>query len=178
MKLMFRGLMGLAAIALEAGSAMAAAPEPYNDAFFVRPHATAQAMLQDRADCRTQALHMSDTAASYSNPQYGALSAMGSALDEDALHDGGLHKRLQQAVFNDCMKQKGWTEADPTSTEIRELKASQHHPELLDAWLKAHEPAEPPPAPPATPAPPAPTAQTVKASAPAAATAPAVKAAN
>jgi hypothetical protein len=177
MKLMYLGLAGLAAAAaLEAGPALAAR-QAYEDAFFVRPHATAQAMLQDRSDCRNQADHMSDTAASYSNPQYGALSAMGSALDEDALHDGGLHKRLQQAVFNDCMKQKGWTAADPTSAEARELKASQHHPELLDAWLKAHEPAEPPPAPPAAPAP---TAQTVKAAAPAAAaaTTPATKTAN
>jgi hypothetical protein len=174
MKLMYLGLVGLAAAVLEAGPALAAR-QAYDDAFFVRPHATAQAMLQDRSDCRSQADHMSDTAASYSNPQYGALSAMGSALDEDALHDGGLHKRLQRAVFTDCMKQKGWTPADLSEPETRELtRALPHHPEALDAWLKAHEPAEAPPAPPAPPAP----AQTVKTSAPAAAAAPAVKAAN
>lgn len=141
MKLMLIGLAGL--IAAAAVAAPALAREPYDDAFFVKPQATAQAFFQDRTSCRTQALHMSDNAAAYSNPQYGAISAMGSALDEDALHEGGLHERLQRAVFNDCMKQLGWSPADLTPAETHELmKASPHHPEPLDAWLKAHEPAE------------------------------------
>jgi hypothetical protein len=163
MKLQVIGLMALATAA--AGIDPALAREPYDDAFFVRPHATASAMLQDRSDCRGQALHMSDSAAAYSNPQYGALSAMGSALDEDALHDGGLRKRLQRAVFEDCMKQKGWTAADPSGSDLHELmKASARRPVALDAWLKTHEPAE-------TAAAVAPAAQPVKTAAPATAAA-------
>lgn len=175
MRQMILALVGVATAAVEAGPALADRL-PYEDVFFVRPHATAQAMLQDRADCRTQALHMSDSAAFYSNPQYGALSAMGSALDEDALHDGGLRKRLQRAVLNDCMKQKGWTPADPTQAEAHDLtKASLSHPAALDVWLKAHEPAEPPPAP---PAPAQVQAEATKTATPAAAPSPTAKAAN
>ena len=141
------------ALALAAAGVLAAAPawarDLYDDAFFVRPHATAADLFQDRAQCRDTASHMSDTDASYSNPRYGALSAMGSALDEDALHDGGLHGRLQRAVFDDCMKQRGWTPAEVSNDESRMLlRANARHPDALDAWLKAHEPPpEPSPAP-------------------------------
>lgn len=147
-------LAGLAAATT--GAVPALAREPYDDAFFVRPQATAQDLLHDRADCRNQAQHIGDTAAAYSNPQYGALSAMGSALDEDALHEGGLHERMQKAAFAECMRRLGWTPADLSPEETRELmRAAAHHPEALDAWLKAHEPAPDPPAPPSPPPAPA-----------------------
>lgn len=134
-------------LATTAGTALAR--DVYDDAFFVRTQASAGEMFKDRTDCRATAEHLSDTASSYSNPQYGALSAMGSALDEDALHDGGLRKRLQRAVFYDCMREKGWTPAEVSAEDLRALmRADARHPQLLDAWLKAHEP---PPAP--TPAP-------------------------
>lgn len=124
----------------------AQAHELYDDLFFVRTGASAAELFQDRADCRNTAVHMGDTSAAYSNPQYGAISAMGSALDEDALHDGGLRLRLQQAVFTDCMKRKGWVQATPTAEETKLLmRASLRHPEPLNDWLKSHEP--PPPAP-------------------------------
>jgi len=140
----------LAAAATLAISAPALAHDVYDDVFFVRTQASAVQLFKDRADCRTTAEHMNDTAAFYSNPQYGALSAMGSALSEDALHDGGLTKRLQRAVFDDCMKEKGWTAQDVSRDDLRTLmRADASHPQALDAWLKAHEPPPAPPAPPA-----------------------------
>ncbi len=118
-----------------------------NATFFVRPAATAAAMFSDRAQCVREAASMGSTASAYSNPEYGALSAMGSALNEDALHEGGIHKRMQHAILIDCMKRLGWTQLDPAPDEARPVaKASLRHPEALDAWLKAHEP------PPAAPA--------------------------
>jgi hypothetical protein len=120
----------------------ALAREVYDDAYFVKPKGTAAAMFQDRDGCRRQAQGLGGGSASYSNPQYGALNAMGSALDEDQLHEGGIHKRLQRAVFEDCMKRLGWSPLDPTADEHRAVgRASPRHPEALDAWLKAHEPA-------------------------------------
>ena len=140
-----------AGCALAAVASAAQAREPYDDAFFVRQHASAAELYEDRAACRNAAEHMSDTDAAYSNPEYGALSAMGSALDEDALHEGGLHKRLQQAVFMHCMEKKGWISAAPSDAEAKILmRASLRHPEALNQWLLAHEPPPPPiPAPPA-----------------------------
>jgi hypothetical protein len=130
-----------------AGAALAT--EPYQDGFFVKRGATARQMFQDRAECARTALTMGDTAALYSNPEYGALAAMGSALDEDSLHEGGIHKRLQRAVVNDCMKRLGWAVLDPEPDEARTIaRASPKHPEALDAWLKTHEPPEPAPVPP------------------------------
>ena len=106
-----------------AAASSASAAEPFNDAY-----------------------SLNSGAAAYSNPEYGALSAMGSALDEDALHEGGLHKRMQRAVLVDCMRRLGWTQLDPGPDEVKVVaKASPRHPEALDAWLKAHEPAAPPP---------------------------------
>ena len=150
-------LAGIAAGMAAAEPALAR--DSYDEAFFVRTHATAQDLFHDRTGCRQETLHMGDTAAAYSDPEYGALSAMGSALDEDALHEGGLHKRMQQAVFTNCMKRQGWTPADPGADETKLLvKAANRHPETVDAWLKAHEP---PPAPP-SPSQPDPAPQTLK----------------
>jgi len=138
------------------GVSAAQAREPYDDVFFVRQHASAAELFDDRAACRNAAQHMSDADAAYSNPEYGALSAMGSALDEDALHEGGLHKRLEQAVFMHCMEKKGWVSAAPSDEELKVLmRASPRHPDAVNAWLSAHEP---PPAP--IPAPEAPAVKT------------------
>ncbi len=135
-------MLALAATASLLAAGAAQARDVYDDVFFVRAHASAGDLFQDRADCRTAATHMSDADAAYSNPQYGALSAMGSALDEDALHEGGLHKRLERAVFEHCMKTKGWALAEPAAEELKQLlRASPHRPQAIDAWLKAHEPA-------------------------------------
>ncbi len=134
--------LALAAAATVLAAGAAQAREAYDEVFFVRAHASAADLFQDRAACRAAAANMSDTDAAYSNPEYGALSAMGSALDEDALHEGGLHKRLERAVFEHCMKRKGWSLAQPTGEELKPLlRASPHHPQAIDAWLKAHEPA-------------------------------------
>ncbi len=138
-----------ASLALAAGAAQAR--ELYDDIFFVRAHATAPDLFADRIECRRAADHMRDTDSSYSNPQYGALSAMGSALDEDSLHDSGLSQRVHRAVFEDCMRHKGWTEADVPPGDLKLLlRADARHPGPIDAWLKAHEP---PPEPPAAAAP-------------------------
>ncbi len=129
-----------------AAASSASAAEPFNDAFFVRHAATAKDLFADRRQCSNDAYSLNSGAAAYSNPEYGALSAMGSALDEDALHEGGLHKRMQRAVLVDCMRRLGWTQLDPGPDEVKVVaKASPRHPEALDAWLKAHEPAGPPP---------------------------------
>ncbi len=131
--------------------ATAATADDDKATFFVRPAATASALFTDRTDCSRQAASMGSTAAAYSNPEYGALSAMGSALDEDALHEGGIHKRMLHAIMIDCMKRLGWTQLDPSPDEAKPVaKASPRHPEALDAWLKTHEP---PPAPTASAAP-------------------------
>jgi hypothetical protein len=131
----------IAVAGLVMASGAAQARDLYDDLFFVRTHASAADLFQDRADCRNTALHMGENAATYSNPQYGAISAMSSALDEGELHDGGLRLRLQQAVFVDCMKEKGWVQATPTAEEQKLLMhASLRHPEALNDWLKSHEP--------------------------------------
>ena len=138
---------GLPAAAAFAALALAGAPalarEVYDDAYFVKAQASTAALFADRNDCRREAQGEGQGgSASYSNPQYGALNAMGSALDEDALHEGGLHKRLQRAVFDDCMKHRGWTPLQPEGEDAKAVaRASLHHPQALDAWLKAHEPA-------------------------------------
>ena len=139
----------LAAVAagsiLAVAASAAQARDAYDDIFFVRQHASAAELFEDRAACRDAAAHMSDTDAAYSNPEYGALSAMGSALDEDALHDGGLRKRLEHAVFVHCMEKKAWVSATPSGAELKLLmRASPRHPEALDQWLVAHEPPPPP----------------------------------
>jgi hypothetical protein len=138
-----------------AGNALAR--EPFDGAFFVRHGGTAAGMLQDRDDCSREALSLGSTAAAYSDPNYGPLAAMGQALDSDALHEGGLHKRLRRAVFADCMKRRGWTPLDPDRDEAKAVnRASLRHPEALDAWLKAHEPPEVLAAAPPSPAQPTP----------------------
>ena len=143
-----------ASLALAVGAALAR--ELYDDVFFVQAHATAANLFSDRIECRSAADHMRDTDSSYSNPQYGALSAMGSALDEDSLHDSGLSKRVHRAVFEDCMRHKGWTEVEVSRDDLKLLlRADARHPGPIDAWLKAHEPlSEPPPVAAAAPAPP------------------------
>ena len=139
----------VAAGLLTAATAAAAADD--NATFFVRPSATAAAMFSDRTQCSREAATMGSTSAAYSNPEYGALAAMGSALDEDALHEGGIHKRMLHAIMIDCMKRLGWTQLDPSPDEAKPVaRASPRHPEALDAWLKTHEP---PPAPTASAAP-------------------------
>ena len=120
----------------------AAARQPFDDIYFVRAQATTPALFKDRDQCRREAFSMGDTAAAYSDPNYGAISAMGQALDTDALHGGGMRKRMQKAIMIDCMKRRGWTQLDPSPDEAKAVdRASVRHPDALDAWLKAHEPA-------------------------------------
>lgn len=137
-------LAGITAAVLLAATP-ALAREVYDDVFFVKAQGTAAGLFQDRKTCRRQALGLQTTSSSYSNPQYGALNAMGSALDEGELHEGGLRKRLQRAVFDDCMKRLGWSLLEPEGPDARAVaRASEKHPEALDAWLRAHEPAPTP----------------------------------
>ena len=129
-----------AAVLLASGPALAR--DIYDDTYFVKTKGTAAGLFQDRKVCRRQALNLGSTSSSYSNPQYGALNAMGSALDEGELHEGGLRKRLVRAVFDDCMKRLGWSPLEPDGAEAKAVaRANEKHPEPLDAWLKAHEPA-------------------------------------
>ena len=150
---MIRRLRAILAAGVLAATAPAWADQPYGDVFFVRPSATAAALFAEREQCSREAAGVGSNAAGYSNPEYGALSAMGSALDENQLHEGGIHKRMRRAILVDCMKRMGWTPQDPAPDEAKALaKASPHHPQVLDAWLQAHEPAPPPSTAP-TPAP-------------------------
>ena len=129
-------------IGLDLAGGRALAREDYGGLFFVKPQGTAVEMFQDRAECRKVAQGLGATSSSYSNPQYGALNAMGSALDEDALHEGGLHKRLQIAILHDCMGRRGWTPLQPDGADAAAVEhASLAHPQALDAWIKAHAPA-------------------------------------
>jgi hypothetical protein len=128
-------------------AAPALAGEVYDNLYYVKPQASAAGLFQDRIECRREAQGQGGSAAAYSNPEYGALSAMGSALDEDALHEGGLHKRMERAMFEDCMKHRGWSPLQPEGADAKSVQhASLRHPEALNAWLKAHEPPPPPPA--------------------------------
>ena len=138
--------IGLCAVgAAMLATSQANAREPYDEVYFVRIHANTQALFDDRSQCRREAFSMGDTAAAYSDPNYGAITAMGQALDTDALHGGGLRKRMQRAIFIDCMKRRGWTQLDPSPGEAKAVsRSSLHHPDVLDAWLKAHEPAPAP----------------------------------
>lgn len=142
-------LIAAAVAAVTLGGAPARSREVYDDVFFVKPQGSAASLFQDRGECRRESQGLGGTAASYTNPEYGALNAMGSALDEDALHEGGLHKRLARAVFDDCMKRRGWTPMAVTSSQAHLLmRADARHPEALEAWLKAYQP---PPEPAAQP---------------------------
>ncbi len=139
------GLATILALAAAGAALPAMAREDFSNAFFVRRGATASEMFKDRSQCTAKALDLGDSAAEYSDPQYGALSAMGDALDEDQLHDSGLRKRLRRAILDHCMEQLGWAPLDPERGEAKAIaKASPRKPEALDAWLTAHEP---PPAP-------------------------------
>lgn len=144
----FALLLGLGACGL---AAPAIAGPSLRDAWFVRAKdATAAAMLDDRAFCVDQAEQFGvDRASDFSNPEYGSLSALGAALDDDALH-GGAKQAVRRAVRDACMGKRGWTRVDPAEDQIKLLKkASARNPEALDAWIKANaDKAAPPPAPP------------------------------
>lgn len=133
----------------------AAEAEISDGAYFVKRGATAADFFVDRDACEHEAASLGDSPDAYSDPRYGALRAMGQAIDSDALHGGGLRKRMLAAVFNDCMKRLSWSPLGPAPDEIKALKrASPKHPQALDAWLKANEPPPPPPPAPAATAPP------------------------
>jgi len=136
-----------AALACAAAGPALAERQPFDDVFFVKRGGTAEAMFADRAGCRKEALalELGSSAAAYSNPQYGALAAMGAALDSDQLHAGGLKKRMQRAALLSCMRRFGWEQRDLGPGDRDAARASLKKPEALDAWLKANEPAAPPP---------------------------------
>lgn len=144
-----------AAIGALALPALAATRQPFEDAFYVRRGGDAASMYADRDACRREAMALGSSALAYSNPQYGALSAMGEALDSDALHEGGLKKRMQRAVLDSCMRRSGWEPRALGDGDRGVARASPKKPQALDAWLKANEP---PPLPPPEPAPAAATA--------------------
>ncbi len=137
----------LACTLLPAGVTLAR--EPYDDLFFVKRGGTGAQMFADRASCRHQAVTIGGGGSGdYSNPNYGALAAMGQALDSDQLHSEGIGRRMQLAVLNSCMKDLGWTPLQPAEADARAVsRASERHPDALDGWIKAHEPPAPPPAP-------------------------------
>ena len=148
-----KGRIGAGLSALLACAALLAGParagDAYDDRYFVKIGATGHDLLADRAECRRQALTLGSSAAAYSDPQYGALSALGAAIDSDALHGDGLRRRMRDAVLESCMKRQGWTPLQPDAEDARALaRASGRRPEVLDAWLTAHQP---PPAPPPAP---------------------------
>jgi hypothetical protein len=139
--------LGLAGCGL---AAPALAAPGLDQSWFVRAKdASAQAMLSDRAACVQEAEQFGvDRASDFSNPEYGSLTALGAALDEDALH-GGAKQAVRRAVRDACMSKRGWTRIDPAEADVKLLKkASAKRPEALDAWMKANaDKAAPPPAP-------------------------------
>lgn len=160
-KARFAFILGLGLSAL---AAPAFAGASLSDAWFVRAKdATASAMLADRSYCVSQAEQFGvDRASDFSNPEYGSLTALGAALDEDALH-GGAKQAVRRAVRDACMSKRGWTRVDPSDEDVKLLKkTSARKPDALEAWLKANaDKAAPPPQPVKPPA------KTVTASAPA-----------
>jgi hypothetical protein len=140
-------VLGLGASAL---AVPACAGASLSAAWFVRAKdATASAMLADRTECVSQAEQFGvDRASDFSNPEYGSLTALGAALDEDALH-GGAKQAVRRAVRDACMSKRGWTRVDASEADAKLLKkANAHHPDDLDAWIKANaDKAPPPPAP-------------------------------
>jgi hypothetical protein len=141
------GLTALAAPAL-AGASL-------SEAWFVRAKdASAATMLADRAECVAQAEQFGvDRASDFSNPEYGSLTALGAALDEDALH-GGAKQAVRKTVRDACMSKRGWARVDPSDEDAKLLKkTSLRKPEALDAWIKANADKAPPPAAPKPKAP-------------------------
>lgn len=133
----------VAAVLALFAAGQAGAREPYGDAYFVKRGGDAARMFQDRETCTRESMSLGGTASAYSNPQYGALSAMGQALDSDALHDGGLRKRMGRAVLDACMKRLGWARRDLGPEDKAVSRASVKKPQALDAWITANAPAEP-----------------------------------
>lgn len=147
---MTRAFLVLALAGSWLAASQAAAREPYDDHFFVKHGGSGAEMISTRAECRREAVSISSASSSYSDPNYGALAAMGAALDSDQLHNGGIQRRMEIAVLNNCMGRSGWTPLEPTRDEAKAVsKANLKRPEALDAWIKAHEPPAPkPPEPP------------------------------
>lgn len=116
------------------------------EAWYVKKDAKADAMLTDRAACVIDAQQFGvDRASDFSNPEYGSLTALGAALDEDALH-GGAKQAVRRAVRDACMQKKGWTKVDVSETDAKALKkAGQRNTGPLDAWMSANADKVPPP---------------------------------
>jgi hypothetical protein len=124
--------------------ALAAAPAfagPYDDVYFVKVGGDAHQMFADRNACTLVAKSIGiGHGEAYSDPDYGLLSAMGTALDSDSLH-GGIGRKVHRAALEKCMQKRGWTQQDPLGDDTRSVKkASESHPEALDAWIKANQP--------------------------------------
>jgi hypothetical protein len=125
-----------------AATATSASAAPYDNVFFVKKGATSAQLFTDRSACADVAKGVQigrDEA--YSDPDYGVLSAMGTAIDSDSMH-GGIGKAVQRAALEKCMEKRGWVQQDPIGDDAKPVrKASSKNPAALDAWLKAHEPA-------------------------------------
>jgi hypothetical protein len=66
-------------------------------------------LTADKADCHKQADGVDVYRANdYSDPRYGAATAMAAAIDRDDPIRGHNHS-AQDAAFQACMVQKGWT---------------------------------------------------------------------
>lgn len=143
------------AAVLAAGAAFAvpalAAPS-LSDAWYVKAGGKGADMLADRTACVTDAQQFGvDRATDFSNPEYGSLTALGAALDEDALH-GGAKAAVRRAVRDACMQKKGWTRIDVSDADAKTLKkANSRNTGALDVWLVANTPKPKPAAPAVTP---------------------------
>jgi len=145
------------AAVLAAGCAAVAAPAlaapSLTEAWYARVDGKGAEMLTDRAACVVEAQQFGvDRANDFSNPEYGSLTALGAALDEDALH-GGAKAAVRRAVRDACMQKKGWTRVDVSEADAKTLKkANARNTGALDAWMAANAPKPKPAAPVATPA--------------------------
>jgi hypothetical protein len=130
----------LLASLLSAVPAGAAAAGEFDKLFFVKPGGKGAAMLEDRAACAERAARLDvEQARGYSDPEFGSLAAMASAL-EGEVTSGKLRATVRRVALERCMERRGWTLAEPTQEELKLLrKASRKRPEALDAWLRANE---------------------------------------
>jgi hypothetical protein len=84
-----------------AATATSASAAPYDNVFFVKKGATSAQLFTDRSACADVAKGVQigrDEA--YSDPDYGVLSAMGTAIDSDSMHRASARRSSARRLRN------------------------------------------------------------------------------
>jgi hypothetical protein len=67
-------------------------------------------LAADKAECERTADDTGiNSAKQFTDGRYGAVAALAAKVDDDSLR-GGTVQRMRQAIFEDCMVRKGWTQ--------------------------------------------------------------------